>query len=108
MSTKTYRVNFLRIEFKLHLFDYIVDKFRISNLYFWKKQKKTEMDNKSVSQVDPENNEVIGISLRNLTKIYHGKGGKTKVAVRDLSLDFRAGEVTALLGHNGAGKSTTM
>ncbi len=49
----------------------------------------------------------VGVSIQNLTKTYT-KGGKTKVAVSQLSIDFMVGEVTALLGHNGAGKSTTM
>ena len=35
-------------------------------------------------------------------------GKKKKVAVDDLSLHFARNEITGLLGHNGAGKSTTM
>ena len=50
----------------------------------------------------------IGVSLKGLTKIYASRKGKRKVAVDDLTLDFNIGEVTCLLGHNGAGKSTTM
>lgn len=30
----------------------------------------------------------------------------TKTALKEVSLEMRAGEVTALLGHNGAGKTT--
>src|SRR3989338_10730515 len=41
------------------------------------------------------------LSIRNLSKVY----GK-KVAVRDVSLDIRQGEVVGLLGPNGAGKTT--
>lgn len=41
------------------------------------------------------------LSVRNLSKIY----GK-KVAVRDISLDIKQGEVVGLLGPNGAGKTT--
>ena len=43
------------------------------------------------------------IRVRNLTKSF---GGRT--VVDDLSFDVQKGEVFALLGHNGAGKSTTI
>lgn len=43
------------------------------------------------------------IRVRNLTKSF---GSRT--VVDDLSFDVRKGEVFALLGHNGAGKSTTI
>ncbi|XP_026685322.1 ATP-binding cassette sub-family A member 3-like [Diaphorina citri] len=45
-----------------------------------------------------------GIQLRGLTKIY--KTGKK--AVDNLTLDMYQNQITVLLGHNGAGKSTTM
>lgn len=32
----------------------------------------------------------------------------TKVAVKDLSLNLYKGQITVLLGHNGAGKSTML
>ena len=43
------------------------------------------------------------VSVRNLTKSFGGRR-----VVDDLSFDVRKGEVFALLGHNGAGKSTTI
>lgn len=43
------------------------------------------------------------IEVRNLTKSYQGK-----VAVKDFNLTVRKGEIFGLLGHNGAGKSTTI
>ena len=43
------------------------------------------------------------VSVRNLTKSFSGR-----TAVDDLSFDVQKGEVFALLGHNGAGKSTTI
>jgi ABC-2 type transport system ATP-binding protein len=45
-----------------------------------------------------------GIHVRNLSKTYR----TGQAAVVDLSLDVRPGEVYCLLGHNGAGKSTTL
>ncbi|CAB3382094.1 Hypothetical predicted protein [Cloeon dipterum] len=51
----------------------------------------------------------IGICIRNLKKSYPGKlGGPAVKAVRGVSLDIYKGEITALLGHNGTGKTTTM
>lgn len=32
----------------------------------------------------------------------------TKIALKDLSLNLYEGQITVLLGHNGAGKSTTL
>ena len=41
------------------------------------------------------------LSLKNITKLYAGT-----VALRDVSLTVRKGEVHGLIGKNGAGKST--
>ena len=41
------------------------------------------------------------VSVRNLTKSFSGR-----TVVDDLSFDVQKGGVFALLGHNGAGKST--
>ena len=43
------------------------------------------------------------IELRNLQKSFGGKP-----ALHGLSLEVQKGEVFGLLGHNGAGKSTTL
>ena len=43
------------------------------------------------------------VSVRNLTKSFSGRR-----VVNDLSFDVQKGEVFALLGHNGAGKSTAI
>ena len=43
------------------------------------------------------------VSVRSLTKSFSGR-----TVVDDLSFDVQKGEVFALLGHNGAGKSTTI
>ena len=43
------------------------------------------------------------VSVKNLTKSFG-----TRKVVDNLSFDVQKGEVFALLGHNGAGKSTTI
>ena len=43
------------------------------------------------------------VSVKNLTKSFSGRR-----VVDNLSFDVQKGEVFALLGHNGAGKSTTL
>ncbi|XP_060072042.1 uncharacterized protein LOC132551915 [Ylistrum balloti] len=48
-------------------------------------------------------NMTVGMSVQGLCKSY----GKTK-AVKDLTADFYAGQITVLLGHNGAAKTTTI
>ncbi|XP_058807201.1 ATP-binding cassette sub-family A member 17-like [Phymastichus coffea] len=51
-----------------------------------------------------------GIRIRNLKKLYKtslfGKAGV--YALQSISVDFYKGQITALLGHNGAGKTTMM
>ena len=44
------------------------------------------------------------LAIKNLTKIY--KGGKE--AVSNLSLTVNAGDICAFIGHNGAGKTSTL
>lgn len=47
------------------------------------------------------------VILRNLRKVYHLKKNDNIVAVKNLSLSIQKGDCFALLGINGAGKSTT-
>jgi len=57
----------------------------------------------------PESTSVDAVSVKGLTKVF--KSGLKKrpfVAVRDLSLTVKPGEVYGLIGPNGSGKSTTM
>ncbi|KAF5273687.1 hypothetical protein FQA39_LY07377 [Lamprigera yunnana] len=46
----------------------------------------------------------VGVKIEHLYKEFFGH----KIAVNDLSLDIYKDQITVLLGHNGAGKSTTM
>ena len=48
--------------------------------------------------------EDVGVRLRKVKKVWNGE----KVAVDGVSLDLLRGEVLALLGHNGAGKSSLL
>jgi ABC-2 type transport system ATP-binding protein len=50
------------------------------------------------------------VEIKNLRVEYRGRRGSStaKLAVNNLSLSVRAGEVFGFLGPNGAGKTTTM
>lgn len=52
----------------------------------------------------PSNGGQPAVHIRNLRKVYAGG----KVAVESLTLELFEDHITALLGHNGAGKSTTI
>jgi len=62
-----------------------------------------EDDNESIIEYSTESNIENSIVISHLTKCYKGK-----IAVNDLSFSIKKGEVFGLLGHNGAGKSTTI
>src|SRR5688500_7645239 len=48
-------------------------------------------------------------TVRNLSKIYRKPGTSVEVpALRNVSIDFEAGEFTAVMGASGSGKSTLM
>lgn len=48
-----------------------------------------------------------GLSIVGLRRIYENRGA-SKVAVDNLNLELYEGQIMALLGHNGAGKTTVM
>lgn len=50
--------------------------------------------------------EDIGVSVVDLVKKYGWRNKRT--AVNHLTVDFYKNQITSFLGHNGAGKSTTM
>ena len=64
---------------------------------------------KDVSKIEEssEIDQIDGIVVKSLKKEFK-IGKKIRVAVADMSISFKKGEITGLLGHNGAGKSTTM
>ena len=51
---------------------------------------------------DALRDEDVGVEIQNLSKYY-----KNKVALKHLSVKFYRNMITAFLGRNGAGKSTT-
>ncbi|RLN44145.1 hypothetical protein BBO99_00006452 [Phytophthora kernoviae] len=48
------------------------------------------------------------LQIKNLRKEFAGDDGEMKVAVQGLNLTLYAGQISALLGHNGAGKTTAI
>ena len=48
------------------------------------------------------------VRVRGLRKVFAAQGGSERVAVNGLNMDLYEGQVTVLLGHNGAGKSTSI
>ncbi|MBN3275901.1 ABCA3 protein, partial [Polyodon spathula] len=50
---------------------------------------------------------VSGVKIKHLAKVFK-VGNVNREAVRDLTLNMYEGQITVLLGHNGAGKSTTL
>lgn len=97
---------------------------RRSSLYFlkpsyWSKNKRNYKElsegnvngNISFSEiVEPVSSEFIGkeaIRINGIQKTYRKKGDSVE-ALRNLSFDIYEGQITALLGHSGTGKSTLM
>ncbi|XP_017044767.1 phospholipid-transporting ATPase ABCA3-like isoform X2 [Drosophila ficusphila] len=68
-----------------------------------------EVETVRLKQLDPSSfeavseNKQIGLKITNLTKRFDDK-----TAVKGLSMNLYQDEITVLLGHNGAGKSTTI
>ena len=54
------------------------------------------------------NDKGVGVVVKNLDKVFTKSGTTPVHAVAGLSAGFGRGGITALLGHNGAGKSTTI
>lgn len=66
-------------------------------------------ERKKVEDIPPQGDEEHSIVIRHLRKVFPGFAGTpTKVAVHDLQLAVRRGEVFGLLGPNGAGKTTSI
>lgn len=53
-------------------------------------------------------NQSAVVRIRNLTKTYKTFTGESNTVVKNLSIDIYKNQITVLLGHNGAGKTSTM
>jgi len=70
------------------------------------KNAKVEKEEEKVRHMDPHN-DPPAIIARNLRKLYRISATESTLAVDDVSFYVKKGECLALLGTNGAGKSTT-
>jgi ATP-binding cassette subfamily A (ABC1) protein 3 len=93
-----------------------IDGHHTSNLKVTSTDKKTSFSRKDIFEpavevisLDMKQQELDGrcIQIRNLHKVYATKKGKC-CAVNSLQLTLYENQILALLGHNGAGKSTTI
>ncbi|XP_051024070.1 ATP-binding cassette sub-family A member 17-like [Acomys russatus] len=64
-----------------------------------------EKTSRSEFMQDEPTKQMKGIEIRHLYKVFY-RGRRVRVAVKDLSMNLYEGQITVLLGHNGAGKST--
>ena len=48
------------------------------------------------------------LSIKNVDKIYEGRGKGPVHAVKNLDMDVQRGEIVALLGSSGCGKTSTL
>ena len=48
------------------------------------------------------------LEIRNVDKVYHTRRKPPVHAVRALDMDIRSGEIVALLGSSGCGKTSTL
>ena len=46
------------------------------------------------------------VSFRNVSKVYDQTGDRSRIVLRDVSIDVRSGRTVALVGRSGSGKST--
>ncbi|EPQ04799.1 ATP-binding cassette sub-family A member 3 [Myotis brandtii] len=87
--------------------------FLLPSYWFGEKPKKTNESRQFYKTIETKYFEaeptdlVAGIQLQHLCKEFRVHN-TTKLAVKDLSLNVYEGQITVLLGHNGAGKSTTL
>lgn len=50
----------------------------------------------------------VAISIKDLTKVFVSKGGKSYYAIKNISFEVEKGKVMGIIGSNGAGKSTLL
>jgi ABC-type multidrug transport system ATPase subunit len=68
-----------------------------------------DYDSANFEPVSADMQDRVGVSIHGLTKLFRDPNEKTiTAAVNNMSLDMYKGQILSLLGHNGAGKSTTV
>lgn len=75
-----------------------------SQVHDYEENEDTEM----FEPINTVNDKGVGVTLSNLDKIFDMSGSSPVHAVAGISAGFGRGGITSLLGHNGAGKSTTI
>ncbi|MCL1844397.1 MAG: energy-coupling factor transporter ATPase [Defluviitaleaceae bacterium] len=68
------------------------------------KPEAVSLSTKNCNSPSPDNPLVL--ELKNVSHIYSPNTVFEKIALRDASLEIRAGEIVAIIGHTGSGKST--
>jgi multiple sugar transport system ATP-binding protein len=56
----------------------------------------------------PRTGEPLGLTIRNVRKVYASRGRESFEAVKGMDMDIRPGELISLLGPSGCGKTTTL
>ncbi|CAK1547174.1 unnamed protein product [Leptosia nina] len=62
-----------------------------------------EPEDTTIVKEDDPTNHAVGVKITNLSKVYG-----SNIAVNNVNLNIYDDQITVLLGHNGAGKSTTI
>lgn len=58
--------------------------------------------------IDKPPDKTVEISVQHLSKVYYTKNKGDVLALNDINIDFFEGEITGVLGHEKAGKSTLL
>ncbi|KAJ8686326.1 hypothetical protein QAD02_022120 [Eretmocerus hayati] len=116
---------FIHLLLTIYIYEIHPGKYGVAKPVFFFLKRKVKKGEGRNNVIDPKFNDVDkgvlfeqtlgdihepGIQIRNLRKTYKvGLFNQSEVqALRGVSVDFHKGQITALLGHNGAGKTTMM